>query len=714
MKVASAALAAILLFQWATAVSANPFDAQGQTLPAIDYRKKEVVASDLFPTSNITVSMPPSIPLNGLKLAGLPPNALNDLGFNYFVVVTTDYPDMAHLYRENRLRGKGNLVTVDSILHPYIAFRNRIVADSLEGRISSDLSLLLRSMLEVSLADLRDCEDMDVRSDLEHNIAYIVVAMRLLDPQYQTIVTPAISQLVETDLKNIALGKKARSVILERNHNFADFNPLGWYASSPKLTGFFQAFTWLTVMSMPLSDVTVDEGGSATNQFRQSVLLFRSLDLAKYNGQPAFTLWSKINSALIAIGIVAPVETDQILSPVEYKSVFATLPADLNVTLKGLAEPFFRTKLMLTIRNRQPMNLSTTSIFDLGGNRNTGFSGAVFQLLPPFNQPEMRWLRSIVRYYPSEPTQAHAIWPLGLFILHARAAAQADNILANYAWKLDPIINKLLPELDQMTGRRELMSGQPTDNRLWRLLADYFQPLPDGTQAALRTEQWLTRKLEGALAAWLTSNTAIAPKSAVKPAAPAAAVPAPAAGTDAASPTQSTRAFDNYLEPSAETYRRIVEDAQQLLASLNQFGYFPEKQRIRLTDFARLADRLRKISEYEVRGTPLPFGDMQLLSNFDMVLEQVAQPAPTVLPVAHTESKGQPVGINFCLGRPAQVYMIFQQSQKIRLLRGGVYTYYEEPGAPFSVSAWTSRLNTASIKPPVWAESYDVVMSAKK
>jgi hypothetical protein len=32
-------------------------------------------------------------------LAGLPPNALNDLGFNYFVVVTTEYPDMAQSQR---------------------------------------------------------------------------------------------------------------------------------------------------------------------------------------------------------------------------------------------------------------------------------------------------------------------------------------------------------------------------------------------------------------------------------------------------------------------------------------------------------------------------------------------------------------------------------------------------------------------------------------
>lgn len=718
MKAQATALAAIISLQSAVAVFANPFDgqqfpSQGQTLPAIDYRKKEVVAADLFPTSNIVVSMPPSIPLNGLKLAGLPPNALNDLGFNYFVVVTTDYADLAQLYRENRLKGKGNLVTVDSILHPYLAFRNRIIADAIENHLSVDLSQLLRSMLEVSLADLRECEDMDVRSDLEHNIAYIVLALRLLDPQYQTILTPSISQLVDTDLKNIAAGKRAKSAILERYHNFSDFNPLGWYQSSPKLTGFYQAFTWLTVMSMPLTDVTVDESGSATNQFRQSVLLFRALDLAKCNGQPAFTLWSKINNALISVGLVAATQTEQVLSPVEYKTVFATLPADLNVTLKGLAEPFFRTKLMLTIRNRQPMNLSTTSIFDLQDNRSSGFSGAVFQLLPPFNQPELRWMKNIVRYYPSEPSQAHSIWPLGLFVLHARGSAQADNVLANYAWKLDPIINKLLPDLDRMTGRRELMGGQPTDNRLWRLLSDYFQPLPEGTQSALRTEQWLNRKLEGALTAWLSSNSAIAPRVPVKKPAPAAPPPAPATGTDGAAP-QTTRAFDNYLEPSVESYKRIIEDAQYLLSSLNQFGYFPEKQRIRLADFARLADRMRKISEYEVRGTPLPFADMQLLANIDFVLDQVAQPAATVIPVAHIESKGQPIGINLCLGRPAQVYMIFQQANKIRLLRGGVYTYYEEPGAPLSLAHWTTRLNTASIKPPVWAESYDVVMASKK
>lgn len=710
----AAILSLSLLLQCAIPALANPFEQsqQGLTLPSIDYRKKEAVAAELFPTSNIVVSSPPSIPLNGLKLAGLPPNALNDLGFNYFVVTTTDYPDMTQLYRENKQRGKGNLVTVDSILHPYIAFRNRIIADAIENHINADLSLLLRSMLEVSLADLRDCEDMDVRADIEHNIAYIVVALRLIDPQYQTILTPDISALVDADLKNIAAGKRARSVILERNQNFASFNPLGWYGSSAKLSGFYQAFTWLTVMNMPLSDVTIDENGSATNQFRQSVLLFRSLDLAKCNGQPAFTLWTKINAALASVGVVALVQTEQILSPVEYKTVFASLPADLSVTLKGLAEPFFRTKLMLTIRNRKPMNLSTTSIFDLQDNRSSGVNGAVFQLLPPMNQPEIRWMRSILRYYPSEPTQAHSIWPLGLFVLHARGAAQADNILANYAWKLDPVINKLLPDLDQMTGRRELLSA-PTDNKLWRLLSDYFQPLPEGTQSALRTEQWLNRKLEGALTAWLSANTAIAPKLFVKKPAPAVPPP-PAPGTDAA--TQgATRAFDNYLEPSTESYRRIVEDAQQLLASLNQFGYFPEKQRLRLSDFARLADRMRKISEYEVRGTPLPFADMQLLANIDLVLDQVAQPPAAVLPVAHAETKsGQQIGINLCLGRPALVYMIFQQTSKIRLLRGGVYTYYEEPGAPMSLATWHARLNTASVKPPVWAESYDVVMSAKK
>src|SRR5579883_776053 len=126
------------------------------------------------------------IPLKGVVISGLLPKSVEALGNNYFIVVdNTKYMRMADIYREARLSGKSIFVTADSIIHPYLAFTNRLLAEVVLSRMIPDLQALLQAMEKVAEADYRQADDAEVRNDAKCNLAFLSVALRLLDAHYQ-------------------------------------------------------------------------------------------------------------------------------------------------------------------------------------------------------------------------------------------------------------------------------------------------------------------------------------------------------------------------------------------------------------------------------------------------------------------------------------------------------------------------------------------------
>lgn len=455
------------------------------------------------------------IPLHGVNVSGLQAKNVDTLGFNYFVVVdNSKYQRMTDVYKETRVTGKSNFVTADSIIHPYLAFSNRVLADVCTRQMKPDTISLLEAMQAVSLEDYGHAEDAEVREDISRNIAFLSVGIKLLKPEYELPRVGHAREMAEADLRSIVACKPVQSAIFNRREDFSFFRPLGWYDSSPELQNFYRCRQWLSQIPYPIDDMSSGEEGHATNNFRRSVLLFRCLDDARLLGKPAMEMWAKLMKAYALLGTPVDAWHERALYPPDYKMVFQDRPADLKVTLAALAEPLYRTKLMLAIRRQKPVNLSATSIFEIEEGNDEGASTASFRLFPVVCQPETRWFHSVARHYPQDK-QVASTWPLGLFNSYIWGSAQAGNILTDMMWMLDPELSKVLPDLQHCVLKRGAGGqSQVVDSRTWKILSSLFKPPPDGTAGALRTDLWGSHRLVSALGGWVDSMAAIAPPNA--------------------------------------------------------------------------------------------------------------------------------------------------------------------------------------------------------
>ena len=101
---------------------------------------------DLFPhTEYKEASLTPLNLKPGKLLPGLNEAAVEKLNAGYFVIVNdARVTNFASIYKQNRIDGLSNFVTVDSIMHPFLAHRNAIKASV----TSKSCCIQLKSLLD--------------------------------------------------------------------------------------------------------------------------------------------------------------------------------------------------------------------------------------------------------------------------------------------------------------------------------------------------------------------------------------------------------------------------------------------------------------------------------------------------------------------------------------------------------------------------------------
>ncbi|MBX3149013.1 DUF3160 domain-containing protein [Candidatus Obscuribacterales bacterium] len=638
-------------------------------------REKQTL-EDIFRRTDLKTMNGPPVDLSATRIPGLSDRAVAQLGFNYFVIVNgTKYTRISDIYAENRAENKANFVTVDSIVHPYFAFTNGMLASAIEEGVYKDLYGLLKAMLVSSIADYRRTDDDEVKDDIQRNLAYLCVALVLLEPK---TVLPEIGgaiDLVKADLALIESGKAGRSQIFSTYVDFGTFRPWGFMAQRPKLKRFHIAYQWLSRMPFPLSNSgdTSAEGGG--NLFRRAVLLYRSIVLANVGGnEPALARWNRIAMATALLNFDSNAKKKTIIAP-ELQGVFKTSETDLARLLHSLSQPFLRTKLLLSVRNQRPMELNARSVFEMDQDGGTAGDDVVFRMFPLIDPPELVWLREEGHNY-LETVEGPVKVPIGLIDLHAHGAQAATNILSEQLDTLDQGLTKRVPRLERLT--KLINQNDAGMDRHWTIASSIFRTYPDTVQIGLRSDLWMVKSLETALAAWIDSYSAClviepgqggdsagknagpvgsagktAPPSALK----STETPASQAGSKAGlagaggdfsrsstparptppqftqhpslrvqQPAPSRPARFHYLEPRVDLYKDLQVDCTNLIKQLTELGYMPVRYKPRSEDFMRLLRRLTIISEAEVKNEPITMPDFNLLANIDRVLAPVDCP----------------------------------------------------------------------------------------
>jgi hypothetical protein len=605
--------------------NASPFNKTKKDYAAALDRQPTL--DDVFAKTDFATSYNPPVALQGIRFAALSDTAVKVLGVDYFVAINdTKRKTFAEIYRENKTIGRSNFVTADSLIHPALAHHNAIVATIIEKRVRPQLSQLLKAIFDASVNDYKNTEDIPVKEDIDRNLAFLAVAIKLIAPDEKLNESQHVSALVQADLARIQKETLDYSSVFKRKEDFAVYKPLGWYTATPSLQNYYRCRQWLGRTYLLLSDITDEAGLGTGNEFRRAVLLFRSLSHAKFGEATGMKAWTNLSNVISLLEPAASATADGVLSPKNFQNVFASSDNDFKTTLDALSNPIERTRLFLTLKGKERPELNSKSVFELVKKTGKEHDRLSFRLFPSISQPEMDWLAS-QKIQHKDAAEGFSNVPVGLFFLHARGFRFATNILGDNTFRFDEPLAFALSDLTKLSG------GLPPDRQdkkapvklptqtTWQIFDTYASSKPQTCQAVLRSPTWLGCCLESVIAGWVDGLTAIDRESLM----PKKAASAPKPANQPLSFT-GKGPFYHYLEPAPEVYYALANFLENFDVNLTQLGLFPEQFRTRNQDFIRLAKRFYEISNRELAGKSLDPADLSLLANIDQIYEQVSFP----------------------------------------------------------------------------------------
>ncbi|HEY9714027.1 MAG TPA: DUF3160 domain-containing protein, partial [Chroococcales cyanobacterium] len=568
--------------------------------------------------------------------------------------------------------------------------------------------LFLIAAAKAAADDYKNADDKEVRSDVEHNLAFLSVAIRLLDPKAQ-VQTPGQSSLMaDAEMKTLQHGLHAHSNIFNDTYNYTALRSSGWRAATEKLKNFHLCYNWLSRSSFQLN-----ESETSGDAFRRSALLYSEIERSSVGSQPALAVWKKIEAGMRLIGCPAFTGERTLFLP-DFDTVFKSRGPEAKLSLSGLADPFYRTKLLLNVRRQKPVETTAKSIFELSSNRKSQDGGAVvFRLFTPMEEPESVWMRTEA---PSQEAQGPEV-PIALLALRARGAQQASNLLGENIFKLEPALANSVPNLIRLVKQESAAGG--TQNWPWSLFGNYLKPAQEHLQIPFKTRLWMNKRLETTFAAWVDSHVALwKPQSGqVKPGPGESGSKSSGSAGTAGSPPSATAGGAavnfHYLEPAPDVFHQMRLQLQHQMEALEKLGYFSSDGKSQTDDFIRLLQRFETIAVREVSAQPMFSADVSLLANIDSVLEPISTAVTANMWLGTSPKLGEGEsgsGVAMGLGRPGELLILLRSYRGLVLLRGASYTYYEMPGPPINVVHWNRKLEYGFLHSPFWTGDFDLPM----
>lgn len=702
---------------------------------------------DLFPVVALNMTGAQPLSLEGMKLNGLGPRSIKILGFYHFVgLQATNFDTMAALYRDNRLANRSSFVTVDPFVHSYFALSNSLTVKAVEAKLYPELETLLKALIDSCVRDYRSCEIAEVKDDIQRNLAFAIVALKLLDP---AVVLPDLggaSDLARLELAGCTRGGYGKSPIFNRMQDYDSFKPVGFWSQSPRTANYFKAFAWLSAMYFSLTDVTNNTEGGGGNTFRRAVLLYRSMELGRIvRPGGGISLMEALEQLIEVHNVVSQtsLNSENTVYLRDMRKMFENGRLEFRDLLNALAQPLSRARLLLSIKKQRPHGLTSTSIFELNRNRDKEENEMVLRFLPPINTYELEWLRNQSQNFKDEGDEG-LVHPLSLYLLYSWGSPAASNRLNELTDRLDTGLMLTVPELTRVAGRNRTEADPHAAvcqaEKRWAVITEYFRPYKKGAQPNLNTEAWMDQRLLSASAAFvdsfcaldlggdpLVSNDAVNSKSTgpvdvsksnepppklttaqrMAALASGAGLP-PGASPEARLAARKTSSF-HYLDPCPELLRKISGLLSVQQAELTRLKCFPEELRGRCDDFIRLCDRLGHIADAELAVQPITSADFNLLANIDKILASLG--SSTQCSVFMPGVKGG--GVSLASGEPTAIYAIFNTDQGPYLSRGAGYSYYELSGGPFKKEHWARKKTYGFLRPPGWISRTDIISDSQ-
>ncbi len=635
------------------------------------------------------------------------------LAENGFVVIPDSYSEFYPIYETNRYDCVvPNLVTTDSMLHNYHLYFDYLLKTVEQEKLLPELKQLNLGMLQASREQYNSLKGNDWENAAKRNMAFFAVAGQLLDPN--TSIPAEVRNEVQAELKLIKAHKQTaispimsmetgKDALESLKEDYTQYIPRGHYTRSDALKSYFQAMMWYGRMTFRLK---------SDNETRSAALM----TLALY-GNSNFSSWSKINST-------SEFFTGRNDDPgvLEYSALLKKTYGT-NLSLKDLTAN--QTKWEAFMKAAAAMKgpaINSIPIFDaaIQPDREREIKGFRF-MGQRYTIDADIFQRLVYREVGENPQGERRMLPKGLDIPSAMGSAEAENILKS--WGEEKYSN--YPE--NMARMQQYISSLPTEtwhqNLYWGWL-NSLQPLlselPNGYPSFMRNQAWTRKSLSTYLSSWteLKHDTVLYVKQVYAEA---------GGGGDVQDDDRG------YVEPNPRLYARLAALLGLTRDGLQSRGLLNSNDAENLNRLQKLALDLKTISEKELKGQSPTEEEYELIRSYGVQLEhfwletlrdqkdpkkgpnQLLVDNPAML-VSDVATAPPDTVLEEATGFIQSIYAVVPVEGKLRIARGGVYSYYEFPWQSndrLTDDAWRSMLydsmyNDKSPKAPAWTGSFIV------
>ncbi len=658
--------------------------------------------------------------------------AKNLLVKNAFVVKPSYHNEFFPLYESNRYSYTPSFITTDSILHNYHLMFDFLLKQLEEQKLAAELKQLNTSMLSESLNQYNNLKGTEWENAAKRNIGFFAVGSKLLDSSISipSIVANEVNQelalieahqgIAKSPVMNIGGGEdvmidtpQGPQPLEALKEDYSQYIPRGHYDRTEQLKAYFKSMMWYGRLTFRMK--SDDEVKSA---------LLITLALNKENNQNS---WNKIYEPVnFFVG-----KSDDI-TYYQFKDLAEKIYGP-NATIQLVASD--KNKLASFIneaRTLEPPQINSMPIFqasiqadrekEIKGFRFMGqrftIDASIFQRLL---YPEVGDKTKSCQTFRPEETgclSGARCLPKGLDIPATMGSNEAKNILDGMGETQYACYSENMSKMnDYISG---LSTEVWTQNLYWGWLYQ-LRPLLDekgnGYPSFMQNTAWTRKDLNTFLGSWsqLKHDTILYAKQ----------VYAELGGGG----DLEEKDDRGYVEPNPYVYARLASLLKMTNEGLEMRGLLTASMKDNLSKMEQLAISLKTISEKELNNEKLTDKEYELIRSYGGQLEHFwlevnkdepafkestsqrdylsENPAAIVADVA-TDPNGQVLEEG--TGKISEIYVVVPVDGKLRIAKGGVYSYYEftwPMSDRLTDKKWRELLNSGQAPDlPSWTDAF--------
>lgn len=609
---------------------------------------------------------------------------------NGFVASQGYNKEFFELYESNRYGYTPSFVTTDSMLHNYHLMFNYLLETLEKDKLVPELKSLNAAMLTEALSQYDTLKGTKWENAAKRNVGFFTVGSKLLDSSVKipSIVKTEVDQefkfinahaeIKPSPVMNLgSTSTKPEDLLLE---DYSQYIPRGHYDKSAALKAYFKSMMWYGRLTFRLKD---------EDQIKSSVLI--TLALSKTANQASWDkIYEPINFFVGKSDDITYYQYADLMKHVFGDTKYADIATVTSDTTK-LSEFVTQAKKL------EPPQINSMPVFEASiqqdreeeikgfrfmGQRFT-LDASIFQRLV---YREVGDKTKTCSQFDSTKTNCQGgarCLPNGLDVPSAMGSDEALNILTTKGETKYACYPENMKKMTDYVSTIDTKTW--TQNLYWGWLYS-LRPLTttksSGYPIFMQNTAWKRKELSTYLGSWaeLKHDTILYTKQ----------VYAELGGME-----PEKKDDRGYVEPNPDVYARLAALLKMTNTGLSSRDMLSAGMKTNLQRLETLALSLKTISEKELNGEKLSTDDYELIRSYGGQLEHFwtevnkeemkklglnadtyldQNPSAIIADVA-TDPNGKVLEVG--TGNVANIYVVFELDGKLRIARGGIYSYYE-------------------------------------